>query len=105
MYDYKRFLSNHFFQLFNLIVLGKVLCVQWTDKLNRSNGFFITWLILLILDGLVMLFSASMLFYSVRVDPLTVDGDYADYFGKEWICWKNKKEEIGVTKSIMSIPL
>ena len=101
----KDFYPTIFFQLFNLIVLVKVLCVHWTDKLNRSNGFFITWLILLILDGLVMLFSAPMLYYSVRVNPLTAIADDADYFGKEWICWKNKKKEIGVTKSIMSIIL
>ena len=79
--------------------------MQWTNKLNRSNGFFITWLILLILDGLVMLFSGAMFFYSLQVNPLAEDGNYADYFGKEWICWKNKKEQIGVTRLIISILL
>ena len=81
-------------------MLGKVLCVQRTNKLNRSKGFFIVWLILLILDGLVMLFSGAMFFYSLQVNPLTDDGfdNGIDYFGKGWICWKKKKQEIGVIR-------
>ena len=77
--------------------------MQWTNELNRSNGFLISWIILLILDGLVMLFSGGMYLYSVQVDPLHEDGTDADYLGKEWICWVNEKEKIGVTRFISSI--
>ena len=86
-------------------MLDEVLCVQWTNELNRSNGFFISWIILLIFDGLIMLFSGGMLFYSVRIDTVRWNGTDVDYFGKGWICWKNNKKPIGVTRFISSVIL
>jgi len=70
-----------------------VLCVHWTDRLNRRNGFFISWIFFLILDALVMVFSGSILCYNICIENVKPWDE--GWFGEGWICWKTQKKEIG----------
>ena len=50
---------------------------------------------------LVMIFSGGMLFYDIFFQNVNAYQKDPKYFGKGWICWKNEKEEIGVTELIL----
>jgi len=62
-----------------------VLCVSWKQKLNRSQGFWITWLIFLILDVIGIFIAGGVLVWAQRNEE----------FSQDWICWREKKAELG----------
>ena len=57
------------------------------------------WLCILIVDVLVMVFSGLLFFYNMCVEGVDADMEWlgiTHYIGKDWICWKKKRDEIGV---------